>query len=80
MFEEAEQTAQRLHRIAETQHGAYLAAAAALAQGRVCVASGRGDARACLNSALGRVRQGAAADGTGTDQAGDGVRAGRAFT
>ena len=50
--EEAEQTAQRLHRIAETQHGAYLAAAAALAQGRVCVASGRGDARASLNSAL----------------------------
>jgi citrate lyase beta subunit len=45
--EEAEQTAQRLHRIAETQHGAYLAAAAALAQGRVCIASGRGDARAC---------------------------------
>jgi DNA-binding CsgD family transcriptional regulator len=50
--EEAEQTAQRLHRIAETQHGAYLAAAAALAQGRVCVASGRGDARSCLTSAL----------------------------
>jgi hypothetical protein len=50
--EEAEQTAQRLHRIAETQHGAYLSAAAALAQGRVCIASGRGDARACLNSAL----------------------------
>jgi DNA-binding CsgD family transcriptional regulator len=51
-LDEAEQTALRLHRIAQEQHGAYLTAAAALAQGRVCVASGRGDARACLNSAL----------------------------
>jgi DNA-binding CsgD family transcriptional regulator len=51
-LEEAEQTAQRLHEIAKAQHGAYLTAAAALAKGRVCVATGRGDARACLNSAL----------------------------
>jgi DNA-binding NarL/FixJ family response regulator len=49
---EAEQAAQRLDRIARAQHGTYLPAAAALAQGRVCVASGRGDARACLNAAL----------------------------
>jgi DNA-binding CsgD family transcriptional regulator len=49
--EEAEQTALRLHRIAQEQHGTYLTAAAALAQGRVCVAGGHGDARACLNTA-----------------------------
>jgi DNA-binding NarL/FixJ family response regulator len=51
-LEEAELTVQRLHHIAQTQHGTYLQAAAALAQGRVCVATGRGDARACLNAAL----------------------------
>jgi DNA-binding CsgD family transcriptional regulator len=51
-LEEAEQTAQRLRRIAQAQHGSYLPAAAALAEGRICVASGRGDARACLHSAL----------------------------
>lgn len=51
-LEEAEQTARRLQRIAQGQHGTYLAAAAAFAQGRVCMASGRGDSRACLNSAL----------------------------
>jgi DNA-binding NarL/FixJ family response regulator len=49
---EAEQAAQRLDRIARAQHGTYLSAAAALAQGRVCVASGQGDARTCLNAAL----------------------------
>jgi ATP/maltotriose-dependent transcriptional regulator MalT len=51
-LDEAEQTVQRLHHIANAQRGTYLPAAAALAQGRVCVATGRGDARACLNSAL----------------------------
>jgi DNA-binding CsgD family transcriptional regulator len=51
-LEEAERAARRLHSIAQAQRGTYLPAAAALAQGRVCVASGRGDARACLNSAL----------------------------
>ena len=50
--DDAEQTAQRLQRIAETQHGTYLPAAAALARGRVCVATGEGDARSCLNAAL----------------------------
>ena len=49
---EAEQAAKRLDRIARAQHGTYLPAAAALAQGRVCVASGQGDARTCLNAAL----------------------------
>ena len=51
-LEEAELAARRLHSIAQAQRGTYLPAAAALAQGRVCVASGRGDARACLISAL----------------------------
>jgi DNA-binding NarL/FixJ family response regulator len=51
-LEEAEETAQRLRRIAQAQRGSYLTAAAALAEGRICVASGRGDARACLHSAL----------------------------
>ena len=51
-LEEAEQAARRLHSIAQAQRGTYLPAAAALAQGRVCVASGRGDARSCLTSAL----------------------------
>ena len=49
---EAGQAAQRLDRIARAQHGTYLPAAAALAQGRVCVASGQGDARTSLNAAL----------------------------
>jgi DNA-binding CsgD family transcriptional regulator len=48
----AERAAQRLGRIAEAQRGPYLRAVAALAKGRVCVASGKGDARACLHEAL----------------------------
>jgi DNA-binding CsgD family transcriptional regulator/tetratricopeptide (TPR) repeat protein len=48
----AERVAQRLGRIAEAQRGPYLRAVAALAKGRVCVASGKGDARACLHEAL----------------------------
>jgi DNA-binding CsgD family transcriptional regulator/tetratricopeptide (TPR) repeat protein len=48
----AERVAQRLGRIAEAQRGPYLGAVAALAKGRVCVASGKGDARACLHEAL----------------------------
>jgi DNA-binding NarL/FixJ family response regulator len=42
----------RLDRIAGAQRGPYLKAAAALAKGRVCVASGSGDARGCLHEAL----------------------------
>jgi DNA-binding CsgD family transcriptional regulator len=48
----AARAAQRLDRIAAAQHGPYLRAAAALAKGQVCVASGQGDARACLHDAL----------------------------
>jgi DNA-binding NarL/FixJ family response regulator len=48
----ATRVAQRLDRIAEAQRGPYLRAAAALANGQVCMASGHGDARACLHEAL----------------------------
>jgi DNA-binding NarL/FixJ family response regulator len=51
-LEGAERAAGRLGRIAEAQRSPYLAAAAALARGRVCVASGQGDARGCLHAAL----------------------------
>jgi DNA-binding NarL/FixJ family response regulator len=50
--EDADRVARRLGLIAKAQRGPYLRAAAALAQGRVCVASGKGDARACLHEAL----------------------------
>ncbi|HKQ01543.1 MAG TPA: LuxR C-terminal-related transcriptional regulator [Actinomycetes bacterium] len=49
---EAERVAQRLGRVAQAQRGPYLRAAAALAKGKVCVATGNGDARACLHEAL----------------------------
>ena len=48
----ADRTAKRLGRLAEAQRGPYLTAAAALARGRVCVASGQGDARGCMHAAL----------------------------
>ena len=48
----AARVAGRLDRIAEAQRGPYLKAAAALAKGRLCVATGEGDARACLHEAL----------------------------
>jgi DNA-binding CsgD family transcriptional regulator len=48
----AERIARRLGRIAEAQRGPYLRAVAALAKGQVRVASGNGDARACLHEAL----------------------------
>jgi DNA-binding NarL/FixJ family response regulator len=51
-LDDAEQTARRLGRIAEAQRGPYLRAIAALAKGQVCVATGNGDARACLHEAL----------------------------
>jgi len=51
-LDDAERVAQRLGRIAEAQHGPYLRAAAALAIGRVCVASGTGDPRRYLQQAL----------------------------
>jgi DNA-binding NarL/FixJ family response regulator len=49
---DAERIAQRLRRLAERQRGPYLRAVAALAEGRICIASGAGDARACLHEAL----------------------------
>ena len=45
----AERAARRLDLVAVAQRGPYLKAAAALARGRLCVASGQGDARACLH-------------------------------
>jgi DNA-binding CsgD family transcriptional regulator len=51
-LEEAERAAGRLELVARAQRGPYLKAAAALAKGRVCVAGGQGDARACLHEAL----------------------------
>ena len=48
----ADRAAKRLGRLAEAQRGPYLTAAAALARGRVCVASGQGDARSCMHAAL----------------------------
>jgi DNA-binding NarL/FixJ family response regulator len=50
--EAAARVAGRLERVARVQRGFYLRAAAALAKGRVCLATGQGDARACLHVAL----------------------------
>jgi DNA-binding NarL/FixJ family response regulator len=50
--EEARRTADRLAALAADQRGHYLRAAAALARGKVCVAEGSADARACLQDAL----------------------------
>jgi DNA-binding CsgD family transcriptional regulator len=50
--EQARFAADRLSDLAERQGGHYLRAAAALARGKVCVAEGSGDARACLRDAL----------------------------
>ena len=48
---EADRTADRLAALAATRRGPYLRATAALARGRVCVATGRGDPRTCLEDA-----------------------------
>ena len=48
----AARVAERLRGVADAQGGAYLQGAAALAEGEVCVATGAGDARACLHRAL----------------------------
>ena len=50
--DDAAQAAARVRRIADAQGSAYLGAAAALAEGQVCIASRKGDARACLHDAL----------------------------
>lgn len=51
-LDDAERVAQRLSRIAKSQRGPFLRALAAFAKGRVCIASEKGDARACLQDAL----------------------------
>ena len=51
-LDQAARAAERLGRIADSQRGPYLKAAASLAKGRVCVAGGQGDARGCLQTAL----------------------------
>lgn len=48
----AARAAERLERLASAQRGPYLKAAAALAAGRLCLATGTGDARECLHRAL----------------------------
>jgi hypothetical protein len=50
--EAAERTALRLQCLADAQHGPYLIAAAALAQGMVCAATDQRDARARLHRAM----------------------------
>ncbi|HJW64647.1 MAG TPA: response regulator transcription factor, partial [Actinomycetes bacterium] len=50
--DDAAGVARRLDRIAQGQRGPYLRAVAAFAEGRVRVASGKRDARACLHRAL----------------------------
>ena len=51
-LEDATRVAGRLDRMASGQRGPYLRAAAALAKGRICLASGQGDAVTCLQEAL----------------------------
>jgi DNA-binding CsgD family transcriptional regulator len=51
-LDDAARVARRLGRVAEAQRGPYLRAVAALAKGRICLAGGQGDARACLHEAL----------------------------
>jgi DNA-binding NarL/FixJ family response regulator len=51
-IERAAAAAERLSAVARQHRSPYVTAAAALAQGSVCMASGAGDARACLREAL----------------------------
>jgi DNA-binding CsgD family transcriptional regulator len=48
----ADEVAQRLDRLAQAQRGPYLRASAALAKGRVCLATGSDDAPSCLYEAV----------------------------
>lgn len=50
--EDAARVATELAELAARQSGRYLHAAAALARGKVCIASDSGDARTCLHNAL----------------------------
>ena len=49
---EAARVSERLSNLAAHQSGDHLTAVAALARGRLCIASGTGDARTCLHEAL----------------------------
>src|SRR5688572_9387768 len=49
---DARAAADRLQAIASRQHAPYLKAAAALAEGQLCIATATGDARSCLSQAL----------------------------
>ena len=49
--DDARATSERLSELARSQTGLYLKAIAAFARGKVCVAAGSGDARACLHEA-----------------------------
>jgi DNA-binding CsgD family transcriptional regulator len=51
-LDDAARTADRLAELAETRPSHYLEACAALAKGKLCVACGSGDAKACLREAL----------------------------
>ncbi len=51
-FDEAEEAAERLRNVADQEPSHYLAACAALARGKVCLALGTGDAKALLAEAL----------------------------
>jgi DNA-binding CsgD family transcriptional regulator len=51
-LDEAREAAERLADLAERLPSPYLQAAVALARGKVCVASGSGEAKACLREAL----------------------------
>ena len=55
-IEAAREIAVQLHTCAELHGRPHLLATAALAQGRVCLASGEGDALACLHTALSGLR------------------------
>src|SRR5439155_15460554 len=51
-LDEAEAVVRQLEACAARHHSDYLAASAALARGRVCLAAGTGDPQACLRAAL----------------------------
>lgn len=51
-FDQADLAVERLSSLAENQRGQYLRAVAALASGKLCIATGEGDARSCLHDAL----------------------------
>jgi DNA-binding NarL/FixJ family response regulator len=53
-LEDADETVEKLEACAARHRSDFLAASAALARGRVCLATGNGDSQACLREALAR--------------------------